>query len=96
MVKHAAVEHLAAAHRRGAGQRRPSTASSPAAQLTDDQAKWMEYIRQHLVANLSIEPRGLRGDPGLSDHGGWGRANRVFDGQLAELLEELNEELVAA
>ena len=34
--------------------------------------------------------------PVLSDRGGWGRANRVFDGQLAELLEELNEELVAA
>ena len=28
--------------------------------------------------------------PVLSDHGGWGRANRAFDGQLAELLAELN------
>jgi type I restriction enzyme, R subunit len=32
----------------------------------------------------------------LSEHGGWGRANRVFEGQLADLIKELNEELVAA
>ena len=34
--------------------------------------------------------------PLLADRGGWGRANRTFDGQLAELLDQLNEELVAA
>jgi len=65
-------------------------------QLTESQAKWMEYIRQHLVANLSIEREDFEAIPVLSDHGGWGRANRVFEGQLAELVEELNEELVAA
>jgi type I restriction enzyme, R subunit len=64
--------------------------------LSDVQAKWMEYIRQHLVANLSIERDDFEAIPVLSDHGGWWRANRVFEGQLAELLEELNEELVAA
>jgi type I restriction enzyme, R subunit len=64
--------------------------------LTEAQAKWMEYIRQHLVANLSIEQEDFEAIPVLSDHGGWGRANRVFDGQLTGLLEELNEELVAA
>jgi type I restriction enzyme R subunit len=64
--------------------------------LTDAQAKWMEYIRQHLVQNLSIEREDFEAIPVLSDHGGWGRANRVFEGQLSELLEELNKELVAA
>jgi type I restriction enzyme, R subunit len=64
--------------------------------LTEAQSKWMEYIRQHLIANLSIEREDFEAIPVLSDHGGWGRANRVFEGQLAELLEELNEELVAA
>jgi len=65
-------------------------------ELTDAQAKWMEYIRQHLVQNLSIEREDFEAIPVLSDHGGWGRANRVFEGQLSELLEELNKELVAA
>jgi type I restriction enzyme R subunit len=64
--------------------------------LSDAQAKWMEYIRQHLIANLSIEREDFEAIPVLSDHGGWGRANRVFEGELAELLNELNEELVAA
>src|SRR6266498_3420791 len=65
-------------------------------ELTDAQAKWMEYIRQHLVQNLSIEREDFEAIPVLSDHGGWGRANRVFEGQLSELLEDLNKELVAA
>jgi type I restriction enzyme R subunit len=64
--------------------------------LTEAQAKWIEYIRQHLVANLSIEREDFEAIPVLSDHGGWGRANRVFEGELADLLNELNGELVAA
>ncbi|MCW3814444.1 DEAD/DEAH box helicase family protein [Micromonospora sp. DR5-3] len=64
--------------------------------LTDAQAKWIEYIRQHLVQNLSVDREDFEVIPVLSDHGGWGRANRVFDGRLAQLLEELNEGLVAA
>jgi type I restriction enzyme R subunit len=34
--------------------------------------------------------------PVLSDRGGWGPANKAFEGQLAELLAQLNKELVAA
>lgn len=65
-------------------------------QLTDEQAKWMEHIRQHLVQNLSIEREDFDVIPILFDRGGWGRADRVFDGQLDELIAELNKELVAA
>jgi type I restriction enzyme, R subunit len=65
-------------------------------ELTEEQAKWMERIRQHLVQNLSIEPQDFDDIPVLLDRGGWGRANRTFDGQLTELLDQLNEELVAA
>jgi type I restriction enzyme R subunit len=65
-------------------------------QVSEAQAKWMEYIRQHLVQNLSIEREDFEIIPVLSDHGGWGRANRIFEGQLVELLEDLNKELVAA
>jgi len=64
--------------------------------LTVDQAKWLEYIRQHLVANLSIEAQDFDDIPVLANRGGWGPANKAFDGKLAALLDELNEELVAA
>jgi len=65
-------------------------------QLTDDQAKWMDYIRQHLIANLSMDRDDFDNVPVLLNRGGWGRANRVFEGELDDLLEELNRELVAA
>ncbi len=65
-------------------------------ELTIEQAKWLEYIRQHLVANLSIEVEDFDSIPVLANRGGWGPANKAFDGQLAELIEELNQELVAA
>jgi type I restriction enzyme R subunit len=64
--------------------------------LTDDQAKWMEYIRQHLVANLSIDRDDFDNVPVLLNRGGWGKADRIFDGDLADILEDLNRELVAA
>ena len=31
----------------------------------------------------------------LSDAGGWGRANKVFEGKLDELVQALNEALAA-
>lgn len=64
--------------------------------LTGEQVKWLDYIRQHLVANLTIDQDDFENVPVLLNRGGWGRANRVFDGSLAELLERLNEEVVAA
>ena len=51
-------------------------------ELTADEQQWMEYIRHHLVENLSIDRDDFDAVPVLSSHGGWGRANRVFDGQL--------------
>jgi type I restriction enzyme R subunit len=64
--------------------------------LSHDQVKWIEYIRQHLVQNLSIEQEDFNIIPVLADRGGWGNADRTFDGRLAELLDDLNRELVAA
>jgi type I restriction enzyme R subunit len=65
-------------------------------QLTDAQRRWIGYIRQHLVLNLSIDRDDFDLQPVLSDRGGWAPANRAFDGRLADLLSELNKELVAA
>lgn len=64
--------------------------------LSDDQQQWLGYIEQHLIENLSIDRDDFDLIPVLSSHGGWGRANQIFDRHLPELLEQLNEELVAA
>lgn len=65
-------------------------------EFTVEQAKWIDYIRQHLVANLSIDAEDFDNVPVLANRGGLGRANGVFEGRLEELLDELNAEMVAA
>jgi type I restriction enzyme, R subunit len=95
MVKRAAVEEtplLTAEERVRAAIERVSAGR----QLTQEQLRWMDHIQQHLVENLSIERQDFDDIPVLADRGGWGRANRTFCGQLTELLEQLNKELVAA
>jgi type I restriction enzyme R subunit len=64
--------------------------------LTDDQVRWLDYIRQHLVQNLTIDREDFENVPVLANRGGWGKANRVFDGRLAELLADVHRELIAA
>ncbi len=64
--------------------------------ISEEQAKWIDYIRRHLIANLSIDKTDFEYVPVLSNRGGWGQADRVFDGKLTELVIDLNRELVAA
>jgi type I restriction enzyme R subunit len=95
MVKRAAVDEsplLTAEERVNAAIARVTAGR----QLTSEQTKWVEYIRQHLVQNLSIERADFGVIPILVDRGGWGRANRAFDGHLDDLIKDLNRELVAA
>jgi type I restriction enzyme R subunit len=64
--------------------------------LSAEEQQWMEYIRLHLVENLSIDREDFEAVPVLSSRGGWSRANRVFGGQLDQIVADLNRELVAA
>lgn len=64
--------------------------------LSQDQAKWLDYIRLHLIQNLTIDRDDFDIVPVLANRGGWGKANRVFDGKLAELLADVHKELIAA
>src|SRR5205823_2019415 len=43
--------------------------------LSDDQTKWIDYIRHHLVVNLSIDREDFENVPVLMNRGVWGRAN---------------------
>jgi type I restriction enzyme R subunit len=57
--------------------------------FTPEQEKWLQLIRDHLVENLVVEEEDFRLIP-FSRHGGWNKANTVFDGKLEKLLEEIN------
>ena len=94
MVKHAAKESepLLTASERVARAIDKLTAGKA---FTTPQQQWIGRIREHLVSNLSIDKDDFDAVPVLSDPGGWGAANKVFDGKLAELLSSLNEALAA-
>ncbi len=57
--------------------------------FTPEQEKWLSLIRDHLVENLVIEEADFRLIP-FSRHGGWNKANKVFDCKLQKVLEEIN------
>lgn len=65
-------------------------------ELDAEQMKWLDHIRQHLVLNLSIDREDFENMPVLLNRGGWGRANKVFRGELEDILKDVNRELVAA
>jgi type I restriction enzyme R subunit len=62
--------------------------------FTDDQLDWLNLIRDHLAASLSIEPRELLDAP-FSQRGGLGRARELFGQDLDILLAELSEAVAA-
>jgi type I restriction enzyme R subunit len=62
--------------------------------LTPEQQAWLELIRQRLVVDLAIEKDDFELHP-LDERGGWAKANRVFEGTLANLIAELNRAVAA-
>ncbi|HMO13600.1 MAG TPA: type I restriction-modification enzyme R subunit C-terminal domain-containing protein [Pirellulaceae bacterium] len=94
MVKHAASEQnplLTAAERAA----RAIEQISHGQEYTAEQQQWLHRIEQHLAQNLSIDEEDFEYIPALEGAGGWGRANRVFNGKLKELLQQLNAALAA-
>jgi type I restriction enzyme R subunit len=94
MVKHAAREAeplLTAAER----VERAFAALTAGRSFSPEQQAWLDRIREHLVANLSIDREDFDNVPILNDAGGWAPANRAFDGRLAELVNDLNAALAA-
>jgi len=63
--------------------------------FTLEQAQWLQRIRDHLVANLTIGLDDFDLVPVFARDGGWGRANRVFQGALETLIRRLNEAIAA-
>ncbi len=62
--------------------------------FTEEQRQWLEAIRDHIAASLTIESEDFEYEP-FVQRGGLGRARQVFGKGLQPLLNELNEVLVA-
>jgi type I restriction enzyme, R subunit len=94
MVKHAAKEEeplLTPAER----VERALERLTAGRHFTEAQQQWLDRIREHLIQNLSIDRDDFDTIPLLQRSGGWGAANRDFDGNLAPLLVEINAAVAA-
>jgi type I restriction enzyme R subunit len=63
-------------------------------EFSAEQLAWLERVRDHLATSLTIAPDDFELEP-FSRHGGFAKANGVFEGRLAGLLDELTERLTA-
>ena len=63
-------------------------------QFTADQRRWLEMIRDHIAANLGIEPDDFEYAP-FAQEGGLGKIHHLFGEALPEMLASLNDVLAA-
>ncbi len=62
--------------------------------FTDEQRHWLEMIRDHIAANLSIDTEDFDYAP-FAQEGGLGKVHQVFGDKLNKIIEELNGTLAA-
>jgi type I restriction enzyme, R subunit len=62
--------------------------------FTPEQLHWLEMIRDHIAANLGIEPDDFEYSPFAQD-GGIGKVHQLFGAELPKVLEAMNRELAA-
>jgi type I restriction enzyme R subunit len=62
--------------------------------FTDEQKRWLEMIRDHIAANLSIEKDDFDYAP-FAQEGGIGKVYQVFGNAFNKIIEELNGTLAA-
>lgn len=93
VVKHAATERapLLTAEERVNAALESLLARHP---FTAEQKQWLSLIREHLVANLSLDEEDFDLTPLLAGRGGVARARRLF-ADLPALVAELNEAVAA-
>jgi type I restriction enzyme R subunit len=63
--------------------------------FNSEQQTWLGYIREHLVKHLTIEAEDLNIIPIFTNHGGLGKAKKIFGKDLGNLIEELNSAIAA-
>ncbi len=65
-------------------------------ELTEDQKKWVEYIRAHLKANLTIDKEDFSYAPVFESRGGWSKFKKLFGKDEGEkIISDLNRAIAA-
>ena len=64
--------------------------------FTEEQNRWLELIRRHLIENLLMEKEDIEMLPIFTREGAsWNKLNNVFDGKLEIIIHEINEAIAA-
>ncbi|MBE9503797.1 MAG: hypothetical protein IME96_06445 [Proteobacteria bacterium] len=64
--------------------------------FTQEQEKWLDLIRRHLIQNLLMEKEDVDSLPIFTREGtSWGKLNKVFGGELEAIIHEINLAIAA-
>lgn len=63
--------------------------------LNDEQQKWMEYIKEHLKQNMTLDEDDFSIVPALSDRGGLKKFKKVFADDYNKIINEINLAIAA-
>jgi type I restriction enzyme R subunit len=64
--------------------------------FTEDQNKWLDLIKRHLVENLLMEKEDIETLPIFTREGAsWGKLNKIFEGKLEYIIHEINQAIAA-
>lgn len=106
VVNHKALADIISIVKKGAEEERPLLTAAERVRtvmaalqhektFNEEQTKWLSYIEEHLVKNLSLSEEDFNDIPVLYQHGGLGKAKKVFGNDLYPLIEEINFKLAA-
>jgi type I restriction enzyme R subunit len=62
--------------------------------FTSDQLQWLTWMKENIASEMGIGPDSFEYTP-FVEHGGIGRAVRVFGERLSPLMDELTQALAA-
>jgi len=64
--------------------------------FTEEQERWLELIKRHLTQNLLMEKEDIDSMPIFFQEGAsWGKLNKVFEGELETIIQEINKAIAA-
>ncbi|MGB3080636.1 MAG: type I restriction-modification enzyme R subunit C-terminal domain-containing protein [Saprospiraceae bacterium] len=63
--------------------------------LNEEQQKWMEYIKEHLKQNMTLDEDDLRDLPVFADRGGLSRFKKIFAEEYGQIIDEINLAIAA-
>lgn len=64
-------------------------------ELTAEQSEWIQYIKEHLIQNQTLDKEDFEYSPILERHGGWGRFKKVFSTDAETIIIKINEAIAA-